>query len=127
MKKLTNYLNILLTLTLLQACSSVAETPYKTANDETTLIGHYIYGHEVNTFQPCGDVKVFWVEGTNNMLELLEVSHRKYVSEPYEEVFVEIIGRFVTKANDGFASDYDGKIQVETLLLMRKKSQTGCR
>jgi hypothetical protein len=43
---------------LLQACNTM----------ETTIAGHYIYGHEVNSFQPC-DKEVLFGSGVrmNNL------------------------------------------------------------
>jgi hypothetical protein len=127
MKKLTNYLIFFFIIAIIPACSSLADPPYEVTNDNNTLIGHYIYGHEVNTFQPCGNNRVFWVNGTSEVLGLLEVNYHKHTSKPYEEVFVKISGTFSAKANDGFAADYDGVFQIEELHLMRKLSQSDCK
>jgi hypothetical protein len=48
-------------------------------------------------------------------------------TEPYEEVFANIVGKHLGKATDGFAVDYDGKIQVIELMLMRNRSDTDCQ
>jgi len=98
---------------LLQACS-------------TGLTGHYIYGHEVNSFQPCDRNDTFWVRGSNEQLELMKKEYLNYASKPYEEVFVEITGNYLDKSSDGFAMDYDGQIQVEKLITIRKKSNSDC-
>jgi hypothetical protein len=49
-----------------------------------------------------------------------------YASKPYHEVFVEITGDYRGKSSDGFAMDYDGQIQVEKLIAVRKKSHSDC-
>ena len=103
-------------IVLLQACRAL----------ETTIAGHYIYGHEVNTFQPCDKEGTFWVMGSNEELEVLRKEYLNYASNPYDEVFVEIAGDYLGKPSDGFAMNYDGKIQVEKMMTMRKKSDTDC-
>jgi hypothetical protein len=49
-----------------------------------------------------------------------------YASKPYDEVFVEITGDYRAKSSDGFSIDYDGQIQVESMLTIRKKSHSDC-
>lgn len=61
------------------------------------------------------------------MLELMAEKYSKLATEPYEEVFANIVGKRLGKATDGFAADYDGKIQVIELMLMRKSSDTDCQ
>jgi len=127
MKKAANYLIIFLTFVLLQACSSTAEDQPRTDVEEKTLIGHFIYGHEVNSFQPCGKKEVFWVKGSNEILELMVRKYSNHAAKPYDEVFLEITGDFEGKATDGFAMDYDGQIHVMKIILMKKKSDTDCK
>ena len=129
MTKATNYWMVFLSLVFFQACSATEDEEYKprTKVEEQTLIGHYIYGHEVNSFQPCGKKEIFWVNGSNEILELMVRKYSNYVTKPYEEVFLEITGDFEGKATDGFAMDYDGQIQVMKIVLMKKKSDTDCK
>ncbi|PCJ19745.1 MAG: hypothetical protein COB04_05405 [Gammaproteobacteria bacterium] len=91
------------------------------------LVGHYIYGHEVNSFKPCGHKYLFWVLGSEEVLDLLAEKYSNYVANPYDEVYIKIAGNYLNKASDGFAVDYDGQVQVEKVFLMRKKSNTDCR
>jgi hypothetical protein len=51
----------------------------------------------------------------------------KLTTEPYEEVFAQIIGKQLGNSTDGFAMDYDDQIQVIELILMKKKSDTDCQ
>jgi hypothetical protein len=127
MKKETNYLIISLFFLFLQACSSIANSQLRTDVRDQTLIGHYIYGHEVNSFQPCDNKEVFWVKGSSELLELMARKYSVYAAHPYNEVFVEITGNFESKATDGFAMDYDGQIHVTKVILMKKKSDIDCK
>jgi hypothetical protein len=127
MNKTANYLILFLTFVLLQACSPVADSQSRTDVEGRALIGHYIYGHEVNSFQPCSKKEVFWVKGSNELLEFMARKYSEHATQPYDEVYVEIIGNFESKATDGFAADYDGQIHVMKMVLMKKKSDTDCK
>jgi len=127
MKRLTWPLFLVTFLFLLSACSVLADPQPKVNEGIKKVKGHYIYGHEVNTFQPCGKTKVFWVVANNGLLQTLKQSHSKYTLHPYEEVFLEIESNFLPKASDGFAMDYDGQVRIFKILSIRKKSKNDCR
>lgn len=117
-------INYLLLCVAIQSCSSINES---LDNDpKNTLSGYYTYGHEVNTFQLCNNKDVFWVTGENETLELMNKSYYDFTSEPYEEVFIKVIGSFSKKGIDGFSADYDGEIKIKKLISMQKKSVTDC-
>lgn len=127
MKKLTNYLIIYFGVMFLQSCSSIEASQPQSDTEGQTQIGHYIYGHEANSFQPCGQKTVFWVVGSNEILGLMAKKYSNHIVNPYDEVFVKITGDFINKASDGFAADYDGQIQVMKMFFMKKKSITDCK
>ncbi len=127
MKNFTNYLIIFFTLVSLQACSSIEESHYHANVEGKILIGYYIYGHEVNSFKPCGHEDVFWVLGPNEILDLMAEKYSNHADSPYDEVYIKIIGDYLNKASDGFAMDYDGQVQVKKILFMKKKSNTDCK
>ena len=127
MTKPAKFLIIFTVLALLQSCASIANTPSQSTDVESTLIGHYVYGHEVNTFQPCGSNRDFWVIGSSEILKTLEVNYLSLSSTHYDPVFVELIGNMMATATDGFAADYDGLAEVKRLVLMRKKSNLDCK
>lgn len=111
---------------ILQACDNLANSEINSKIKEQTYKGHYIYGHEANTFQPCGQQTVLWVNGSADVLDILQRSYKENTSVPYEEVFVELTGNVSGKASDGFAMDYDGQFSVLKLLSMKKKSKNDC-
>ncbi len=127
MKKFANYLIVFFTLAPLQACNSMEKSQYQVDIEGEILTGHYIYGHEVNSFKPCGRKDVFWVLGSNETLEFIAEKYSNYAVNPYDEVYIKIIGDYLNKASDGFAMDYDGQVQVKKILFMKKKSNTDCK
>lgn len=119
-------LNILIALTTLQACDNQENSETESNTNSDVYKGYYIYGHEVNTFQPCGQTKVFWLSGSNEVLEKMQQHYARYTGQPYEEVFVELAGDVVGKASDGFAMDYDGRFLVKKVLRMKKRLADDC-
>ena len=47
-------------------------------------------------------------------------------SQPYGEVYLEVVGHEVGKASDGFAADYKGQYQVDSLLVIRHLGPDDC-
>lgn len=74
--------------------------------------GAYIYGHEVNSFQPCGSEKEYWVIGDNDVLQGLSEGYSEKSHKAYTPVYVTVNGELMGKATDGFAADYDGQLKV---------------
>jgi hypothetical protein len=64
------------------------------------------------------------VRGSNEQLELMRKEYLNYAPKPYDEVFVEITGDYLSKSSDDFSMDYDGKIQVKSMHTTRKKSHS---
>jgi len=119
-------LNLFIALTTLQACDNLENSETESNINADVYKGYYIYGHEVNTFQPCGQMKVFWISGSNDLLEKIQQQYALYTDRPYEEVFVELTGDFAGKASDGFAMDYDGQFMVTKIRMMKKRSEDDC-
>ena len=88
--------------------------------------GHYTVGHEMNSFQPCDQKKIYWVNGPNRVIVRLELSYQKLKPKLYEEVFVKFEGTFAAKASNGFASDLDGIFFVEKVHKLAKKTKSDC-
>lgn len=117
---------IFILFAILQACDNFSNSEIESAVQERVYKGYYIYGHEANTFQPCGQQTVYWVNGPTDVLDILQRNYNENTSRPYEEVFVELTGNIAGKASDGFAMDYDGQFSVLKLLSMKKKSKNDC-
>lgn len=124
---LTQKVVVIFILLSIQACGSQPVYQAQMYEEKQKLTGHYIYGHEVNSFQPCGKKQVYWVTGSNKNLQLLEQSYKKYTTKPYAEVYLELTGNFIDKASDGFAMDYDGQIIVIKIIEMKRKSKMDCK
>ncbi len=86
------------------------------AAPDTKFDGAYTWGHEVNTFQSCGDSQVYWVSASAPVLDQLKSYHDSVPGAPYRSIYVSIRGEYLDEELDGFAAQYDGLIQVREVL-----------
>lgn len=84
--------------------------------------GSYIFGNEVNSFQPCGTTTELWVVGEQSIMTKLENQYMSLTNKPYEQVFVSFKGMKLPKAQDGFAADYSGQFKVTGVEVVQKES-----
>lgn len=121
MSKINKLFVVFFLMISMQACHAESELDHK------EMRGSYIYGHEVNTFKPCGQKKVFWVLGEDKTLLALKNQYKKYTRKPYAEVYLEMSGTLKPSASDGFAMDYDGQVLIGKILIMKNISKELCK
>jgi hypothetical protein len=92
--------------------------------------GLFYWGHEVESFQPCGSKKSFWVEGDEKTLQPLRdrtEKLRKERGKPYQPIYVEAAGLFETKSKrEGFAESYDGLFRLHKVARVSALVPKGC-
>ncbi|UCH84261.1 MAG: hypothetical protein JSW50_00815 [Candidatus Latescibacterota bacterium] len=76
-----------------------------------TVRGHYVFGHEVRSFKPCGKDEAIWVIDSTGLLKTLyaELAPK---TQPYAEIFVVANGRIGPPPADGFGADYPGSLSI---------------
>ena len=131
MKNIHQMLMILVILTV-SGCQASQKTPTtpKTMpliEQQKLFTGHYIWGHEENSFQACGDQQVYWVVSSDERMKNLAKQYEQMTTQPYEEVYFQFRGHYLDKATDGFAAQYHGQVFVEKLIDMKKKTSQDCR
>ncbi len=103
-QRLSMFKLLIPSLSLLAAFNSLADPSYRAL---------YVYGHEVNTVQLCDHPdQVLWVVGEEPVLQELQKYYAQNSLEPYQALPITVIGGIEPKAEDGFASEYDGQFQV---------------
>jgi hypothetical protein len=105
---------------LLSACASA---------DRAQLQGHYYWGHEVETFHPCGSNQEFWVTGDDALLQPLRdqaAELSRLNGQPYQPVYIAASGISEGKAFDGFAADYDGVYRLTAVHATKSVMPAGC-
>lgn len=82
--------------------------------------GRFYYGPDVQVFEPCTDLRAYWVDGDAKALKPLiarSVALRESHGKDRLPVYVELTGRIDTRtAREGPAEDYDGLLHVRKVL-----------
>jgi uncharacterized membrane protein len=86
--------------------------------------GHLVWGHESRSFTECDTEREAWVFNESGA-ELAAV-YEELTAEPYQPMFVEVRGEWVTAPRDGFAADYPEALRI-TELLRAESEGFGCR
>ena len=78
--------------------------------------GHYTYGFEISSFQPCQSSEKWWVaDGANQLLEHFRGSN---VPQYLDTVYVELTGRVTPAGNYGHLGAYRRELSVENVVFM---------
>jgi len=90
--------------------------------------GLYTFGHEVRTFQQCGDSeKVYWVNDSITSLRDKYEKTNRFPSYPYESVYAEVKGYLSGKSKLGYASEYENVLVVTEIIKVEAKNfRTDC-
>jgi uncharacterized membrane protein len=77
--------------------------------------GHFMGGHEVRSFRPCGQDDELWVIDTTGSLQGM---HRELTKgrDPYQAIFTVVEGRRGLAPETGFGADYAETLQVARVL-----------
>lgn len=87
---------------------------------DTRYRGRFYYGPDVQVFEPCRELKAYWVDGDAKTLKPLisrSDALREQRGKDHLPVYVELTGRIDTRsAREGPAEDYDGFLHVRRVL-----------
>ena len=75
--------------------------------------GHLVLGHEVRSFTPCEKKVEYWVYDQTGG-DLWKV-YKELTHQPYQPIYVEVLGRLAPPPSDGFGADYDRQVTVKEL------------
>jgi len=75
--------------------------------------GHLVLGHEVRSFTPCEKKVEYWVYDQTGG-DLWKV-YKELTHQPYQPIYVEVLGRLAPPPSDGFGADYDQQVTVKEL------------
>lgn len=93
--------------------------------------GVYTWGHEVETFSPCGSKgKRWWVVASEPLLEKLRDATLRLTTSAYEGIYVRVTGDYAGPATEetggAFSMQYEGLFEVTTVWFTRKLSASDC-
>ena len=96
------------------------------AEHEHTYRGHYIWGPEVHSFQPCGEQRDYWVSfdwAGRDMQRFYKSADKT----PYQPMYIEFRGQILNEVTDGFAKDYAGLIRISEVQAFTLELPDTCR
>lgn len=92
--------------------------------------GIFSWGHEVQSFQPCGSAKTYWVVGEEKLLQPLRNRTdklRENRGKPYQPIYVEVTGVIdLNSKREGFAERYDGLFELRKVANVSDFLPRGC-
>lgn len=100
-------------------------TPIAAAECDRVWRGVYVFGPEVETFQPCGSASVYWTS-YGPAGALIRDFHQKFTKARYQAIFLEFRGHILNEELDGFAENYDGLIRVSEVLDLKAEIPEDC-
>jgi len=75
--------------------------------------GHLVLGHEVRSFTPCEKKVEYWVYDQTGG-DLWKV-YKEITHQPYQPIYVEVLGHLGPPPSDGFGADYDRQVTIREL------------
>lgn len=85
----------------------------------------YIWGHEVNSLQLCGESASYWASFNWAGQEMHEY-YRANAQQPYQPMYLEFRGVLLDEQRDGFAADYDGLLHISEVYRYDFELPTDC-
>ncbi|MGL5008057.1 MAG: hypothetical protein ACRC53_12020 [Plesiomonas sp.] len=115
---------IILSIALMLSASSVYA-----ANDPIQVKGMYVWGEDVETFQPCNDPSVYWLNGEPEALAQLRTQAKEAAdknNQPYQPIYVDLeVTEDVPQGE--FAEDYDGVYRLVNVNSVSAKIPAECK
>ncbi len=116
----------LLGLGLLTACHSGTQKPTENAVQTVStdsiqvLHGQLIIGHETQSFTADGDTTAYWINDPSGQLESQYKAALPPEASPYTAVPAQLKVHLKGPATEGFATEYDGVMEVVEILSVGK-------
>ncbi|MDO5506406.1 MAG: hypothetical protein Q4F49_09010 [Pseudoxanthomonas suwonensis] len=92
--------------------------------------GAYVFGHEAETFQECGNSVDWWADGDDADLEPLRKLAREQAEQsgdPYRPIYVEATGELLGKDEAaGFPSAFDNVVRLSAVTRSAAKVPDVC-
>ncbi len=93
-------------------------------SDVRRQFGFVVWGHEARSFTPCGASEAAWlVDRTTDAV--IAARYTDFAVEPYETVFMDLVGRDAPAPAEGFGSDYASAFEATSVLRVEREGW-GC-
>ncbi|ACA88897.1 hypothetical protein [Shewanella woodyi] len=106
----------------------------KSSISEPIHKGVYVWGHEVSSYQPCGEHLTYWVTATpaSDELNQLSLALSETRNAPYQPIYIEAAIHPIDRNShpafsDGFAADYDAIIEISNVYMKLTELPSSCK
>ncbi|MEG3223812.1 hypothetical protein PD716_24745 [Vibrio gigantis] len=91
--------------------------------------GYFTYGSEVSDFRFCGSNEIFWLNGEQKQMKVIEqasLAKAQRFGEPYQEIYVLFSGFAENREPVGFEEETDGLIYMSELIKSSVQMTESC-
>jgi putative lipoprotein len=88
--------------------------------------GHFSYGFETVSFQPCNSDEQWWVTGVGDATQALIDQYEEVAQAEYEAVYVELQGEVSAAGAYGHLGAYQREFAVSEVVEVRAASDEDC-
>ncbi|MFT0213126.1 hypothetical protein VQ643_11080 [Pseudomonas sp. F1_0610] len=90
--------------------------------------GHLILGKDMQAFKRCGSTpeQTLWLKTDEKKLAYLRNAYEQITIEPYEEVYVELLGRPAGPLECQACTAYKGSFELQETLIIRAPQARDC-
>jgi hypothetical protein len=92
---------------------------------QPTHRGVYSSSQSLNTFIPCGEDKLYWVEGKAK--SSLQTRYGELTRRPFQPIYIEIKAQVMPRTTAAPMEGHEGSIRVDTVLTATTQVPLECR
>ena len=86
---------------------------------------YFAAGADVNSFTPCGEQSMYWVEGKASFG--LQARYREITRRPFQPIYVELLAEVQSRSNQALREGHTGNIRVDSVLTARTVVPATCK
>lgn len=106
--------------------SDEVRTQQRTALDEGEMEGYLVMGEPLTTFQPCGDPRIYWLDGEPAVMGRLRADYDRLATRPLEPLYARVRGEFDERIPTGMASNYPAVLRIDAFSSIGRRQDLDC-
>lgn len=92
--------------------------------------GAYVFGHEAESFQECGNSAEWWAEGDEALMQPLRqlaMQQAESTGQPYHPIYIQATGELLGKDEEGgFATNFDNVVKLTNVTSSQAQLPEDC-
>jgi hypothetical protein len=98
----------------------------RTTLDEGEMEGYLVMGEPLTTFQPCGDPRIYWLDGEPAVMSRLRADYDRVATRPLEPLYARVRGQFAERIPTGMASNYPAVLRLDAFSSIDRRQDRDC-